>query len=53
MRWLRGDCGGCDSLDIAALWPVSASVAGLALPELSSERRNREQRLIEAKKETL
>lgn len=50
MRRLRGDSG-CDSLDIAAVWPASASLGGLELPELNSP--PKEQRDREAKKERL
>ena len=53
MRRLRGECGGFDSLDIAALWPVSASVAGMPLPELSSARANGGPSQNDEKKETL
>jgi hypothetical protein len=52
MRWLRGDFAGCDSLDIAAIWPASASVAGTSLPELNSPA-NGEQSRKEEKKERL
>jgi hypothetical protein len=53
MRWLRSNCGGCDGLDVAAVWPSSASVAGFPLPELNSARRKGEQPEMEEKKETL
>jgi hypothetical protein len=53
MRWLRGDFAGCDSLDIAAIWPASASVAGTSLPELNSPPANGEQSRKEEKKERL
>jgi hypothetical protein len=36
MRKFRGDSDGCDGLDLAAVWPASASVAGIPLPEIGS-----------------
>lgn len=53
MRWLQGNCGGVDSLDIAAVWPVSGSVAGLALPELGSAPSSGDRSAREDKKERL
>jgi len=53
MRWLRGDCGGFDSLDIAAVWPASASVAGMPLPELGSASLKCEQTRMKETKEML
>jgi hypothetical protein len=53
MRWLRGDCGGCDSLDVAAVWPSTACVGGFPLPELNSARRKGEESEIEEKKEVV
>jgi hypothetical protein len=52
MRWLRSNCGGCDGLDVAAVWPSSASVAGFPLPEISVPSKG-EQPEMEEKKETL
>lgn len=36
MRWLEGDYGGCDSLDVAAVWPSSACLAGIPVPDVSA-----------------
>jgi hypothetical protein len=47
---VRGDSG-CDSLDIAALWPASASVGGMEVPELNSAPRDKRDR--EEEKERL
>lgn len=33
MRWLREGADGVDGRDIAAVWPSSASIAGIAVPE--------------------
>ena len=52
MRWLRGDCGGCDSLDVAAVWPSTACVGGFPLPEISVRVKG-EPPEMEEKKETL
>jgi hypothetical protein len=53
MRWLRGETAGCDSLDIAAVWPVCGSVATMPLPDLRPPRRTAEQDTSEKNKETL
>lgn len=50
MRRLRADSG-CDSLDIAAVWPASASLAGIEISELNSAPKNERER--EEQKETL
>jgi hypothetical protein len=52
MRWLRGAYAGCDSLDVAAVWPASASVAGMPLPEVVPAR-PREDDPMREKKEAL
>ena len=32
------ESGGCDSLDVAALWPASAQPCGLEIPPVARER---------------
>ena len=52
MRWLRGTGIGCNSLDVAAVWPAAASVAGMPLPEVLPGRA-REDDPMRVKKEAL
>lgn len=36
MKWTRSIGNGCDALDVAALWPSTAQLAGLPLPDIKS-----------------
>jgi len=36
MKWTRSIGSGCDALDVAAVWPSTAQLAGLPLPEIKS-----------------
>jgi hypothetical protein len=35
MRWHRFSFRGCDSLDLATIWPCAAQLAGTAIPDPS------------------
>lgn len=39
MRWRHTVSDGCDALDVAALWPMSAQLAGIPIPEIERDAR--------------
>lgn len=36
MSWSRMKPGGCDALDVAAMWPSSGQVAAFPVPEIET-----------------